>query len=213
MPGPASSTATGDFWVFPATGTIQRQTNPLLRAALYEAGWYGFKTMAQAKAFAASNVITQTKQGVGGAVSATTGGLSDIGDFFHRITEAQTWTRVGEVVLGGILIYAGVRALSQGNAPVSAVTSAHKQALGATKRVASKAATVAVPEARMAGRTAAKRVAPKATARVAAHRAQVQKYGAKKPYKPPAPKPPTTRITHVYYHKAAGPKKPGVKRP
>jgi hypothetical protein len=134
------------------------------------------------------------------------GGLAAIGDFFQRLTQASTWARVGEVALGGILIYAGVRALSSGSTTVGA--GARKSATRPVTKVATKAAKVAAPELRLAGRVAAKRVAPKTTARVSAHRTHVAKYGAKKPYRPPTPRPSvprvsqTTRTSHIYHHKA-----------
>ena len=40
--------------------------------------------------------------------------LADVGDFFHRLTEAATWERVGEIAAGVILLYVGVKALTQG---------------------------------------------------------------------------------------------------
>lgn len=36
------------------------------------------------------------------------GGLAGIGDFFGRLTEASTWVRVGEVVLGLVLLAVGI---------------------------------------------------------------------------------------------------------
>jgi hypothetical protein len=114
-------------------------------------------------------------------------GVADIGDFFHRLTEGSTWTRVGEVILGGILIYAGVRALSSGGSSV-----ASKPITRPAKKITKAAVKVAVPEARLASRVASKRIAPKAAAKVASHRSQVRKYGAKTPYGP--------RETHIYHH-------------
>lgn len=131
----------------------------------------------------ASNPWAQATQGAGLAP------LADIGNFFHALVQPHTWARVGEVVLGGILIYAGVKALSSGSTVNRGVRSAGSTV---TKPVR-KAAKIAVPEARLAGRVAAKRVAPKTTKRVAAHRAQVRKYGAKQPYVP--------RETHIYHHR------------
>jgi hypothetical protein len=104
-------------------------------------------------------------------------GLAAIGDFFHKLTLGQTWLRVAEVGVGGILLYAGLRALGHQTAPNVAV----KHGARPVRKVASTTAKVVVPEARLAGRTVAKRAAPKTTARVAAHRAQVRKYGAKRP--------------------------------
>jgi len=167
-------TSTGDWWVFPETGTIQRQSNPLLRGALAASGWTGFSTQAEAKAFAAGNPASKIKQDVSSGLT----GINAVGDFFHRITEPETWTRVGEVALGGILLYAGLRALTQGSGTVG--SGARKAAVKPVRKVTRTAAKVAIPEARYAGRITAKRVAPKTTARVAAHRTQVKKYGGRR---------------------------------
>lgn len=107
-------------------------------------------------------------------------GLSDIGDFFHRLTESNTWVRVGEVIFGGIILWAGVKAVTSqtpvGNAARATTRTARKPARTALRVVA--------PEARLAGRTAAKKIAPKTTQRVAAHRQQVRQYGGKRAYNP-----------------------------
>jgi hypothetical protein len=138
------------------------------------------------------------------------GGLADIGNFFHELSEGATWERVGEVLLGGILVYAGIRALTHGS--TVAGSGARKAATSPVKKAAKAAVTVAAPEARLATRVAAKRVAPKTTRRVAVHRENVRKYGAKKPYSPPKPRVSTPRVSHtvreshIYHHK--GPKKP-----
>jgi hypothetical protein len=124
--------------------------------------------------------------------------LASVGDFFHRLTESQTWIRVGEVIGGGIVLYVGLRALASGSSTVG--TGARKAVTKPVSRTAKKAITVAAPEARLATRAAAKRVAPKTTGRVTAHRAKVAKYGAKKPYQPPAPRQPTVRVSHIYHH-------------
>ena len=68
-----------------------------------------FATKAQAQAW-----ITKTETDLPGAHLAGLGapnplsGLSSIGDFFSRLGEANTWIRVGEVVIGVILIAVGV---------------------------------------------------------------------------------------------------------
>lgn len=108
-------------------------------------------------------------------------GINAVGDFFQRLTQPATWTRVGEVLLGGILVYVGVRALAHGSGSSPATKPVTKPA----KKVVTKAASVVVPEARLATRVAAKRAAPKTTARVAQHRAVVAQYGQKRPYSPP----------------------------
>jgi hypothetical protein len=38
-------------------------------------------------------------------------GLAAIGDFFARLTQANTWIRVGEFVAGGLILYVGLKAL------------------------------------------------------------------------------------------------------
>ena len=38
-------------------------------------------------------------------------GLAAIGDFFGRLTEANTWIRVGEFVAGALLLYIGLKAV------------------------------------------------------------------------------------------------------
>jgi hypothetical protein len=130
-------------------------------------------------------------------------GVQEIGDFFHRLTEKATWVRVVEVLAGGVLVYAGVRALAQGSPVVG--SGARKSVTKPVRKVAKTAVKVAAPEARLAARTAAKRRAPKTTARVAAHRERVAKYGAKTPYRPPVKRPPTTRVSHIYHHKEVKP--------
>jgi len=107
-------------------------------------------------------------------------GVTDIGDFFHRLTEGSTWVRVGEVIFGGIILWSGIKALTSQTAVGNAASSAKRTA----SKPAKAAAKVAVPEARYAGRLAAKRVAPKTTARIASHRTQVRQYGGKRPYNP-----------------------------
>jgi hypothetical protein len=134
-------------------------------------------------------------------------GLTDIGDFFHRLTEGSTYVRIGEVVLGGILVYAGIRALTSGSTVVKGARNAGSTITSPARKVTGAAVKVAVPEARLASRVAAKRVAPKATARVASHRAQVKKYGAKTPYSTPAPRPATLRVSHIYHHTTPKPKR------
>lgn len=130
--------------------------------------------------------------------------LEDVGNFFRALTQSSTWVRVGEVLAGGILLYAGVRALAQGS-PIAG-TQARKAVTRPAKKVATKAVKVAVPEARLATRVAAKRVAPKTTARVAKHRERVRRYGGKTPYRPPAPRQPIVhRVerTSTIIHKKA----------
>jgi hypothetical protein len=148
----------------------------------------------------ASNPLGAAIQGSGLAP------LVDIGQFFHTLREGKTWTRVAEVAVGGILVYAGVRALTSGSTVNRGVRNATSTVTKPVRKTAKSAVKVAVPEVRLARRTAAKRVAPKTTARVAAHRQQVAKYGQKKPYSAPT-RTTSRRVTHIYHHKV-GPKTP-----
>jgi len=132
-------------------------------------------------------------------------GLEAVGDFFNRLSQGQTWVRVGEVALGGILVYAGIRALTHGSPAVG--SGARQTASKPVKKVAKAAITVAAPEARVASRAIAKKAAPKATARVAAHREHVAKYGQKKPYKPPPPREPRVTYRVSTIHHVKGPPK------
>lgn len=51
--------------------------------------------------------------------------LADVGDFFHRLTEAATWERVGELAVGAILLYIGIHALTQGTQAGKAAKKTH----------------------------------------------------------------------------------------
>jgi hypothetical protein len=128
----------------------------------------------------ASNPLAAGAAGAESAIGNAIPGVTDIGDFFHRLTEGSTWVRVGEVIFGGIILWAGVKALTSQTAAGNAASSVKRTAVKPVKAVAK----VAVPEARYAGRVAAKRAAPKTTARIASHRAQVRQYGGKRPYNP-----------------------------
>jgi hypothetical protein len=209
MAGPptAAQKAAKDWYVSPG-GNVWQATGT--EATLLKlAGWQGPMTYNQALVIegtvpAPLKDVNQAVTSVGADALSTTSALGEVGDFFHRITEGQTWVRVGEVALGGILLYAGIRALASGSPAVG--SGARKTVTKPVRKTATRVASVAVPEARLATRVAAKRVAPKTTGRVAAHRTRVAKYGAKKPYSPPVkrqPAPPrvTTRVSHIYHHK------------
>jgi hypothetical protein len=135
-----------DYWVNPATDTIQRQSNRLLA---YAAGYVlGPFTWAEAQAQLAGlkHVGTgglsglpgsagQAGQAIGNA-APNIAGVAAIGDFFNRLTQPSTWIRVGEVAAGLLLLYLGLNATMQGTAAGNAVQSATKTA----KRVAEVAA-------------------------------------------------------------------------
>jgi hypothetical protein len=64
--------------------------------------------------------------------AANLAGVGAIGDFFNRITEPNTWLRVGEVVVGLLILYIGLKATTAqtpvGNAVKSAAAPAKKAA-------------------------------------------------------------------------------------
>lgn len=73
---------------------------------------------------AAQNYISSESSGFGsGQVPSPLSGLAAIGDFFARLTQKNTWVRVGEVVIGLVLVAIGVNAMFKG-APLKAVTGA-----------------------------------------------------------------------------------------
>jgi hypothetical protein len=129
------------------------------------------KEQAQPGGANASNPVAAAVQGSGLAP------LADIGQFFHALTEGKTWTRVAEVAVGGILVYAGVRALAQGSTVNRGVRNATSTITKPARKTTKAAAKIVVPEVRLASRVTAKRAAPKTTARIAAHRTQVHRYG------------------------------------
>lgn len=58
---------------------------------------------------AAANSFYKAQQGfLGGHLPSPLSGLAAIGDFFHRLTEGNTWLRIGEGLLGIILIALGI---------------------------------------------------------------------------------------------------------
>jgi hypothetical protein len=48
--------------------------------------------------------------------AAGLGGIAAIGDFFNRLTQGNTWLRVGEVIAGLLLLYLGANALFRNTA-------------------------------------------------------------------------------------------------
>lgn len=134
-----------DYFVNIVSHTIQRISNPLLQQAALAAGYIGPYDYQTARGVAAglahesgttpsgTNPLTTGQQAAKGATSAL-GGVAAIGDFFNRLTEKNTWLRVGEVVAGLLLLYIGLKAVTTGTPvgeaaksvtkPVKAVASA-----------------------------------------------------------------------------------------
>jgi hypothetical protein len=121
-----------------ATGALPSQTMP---AGYRQEPDTGFPTKAAAQAFAATFNKSGVGKGATGAVpyndyinaglpgSNPLSGLSAIGDFFSRLTEASTWLRIAEAVLGIGLIIVGLAKLAGDSAIGRAATKAGKAAL------------------------------------------------------------------------------------
>ena len=127
-----------DYWVNPVTDTIQRQSNRLLA---YATGYVlGPITWGEAQAQLAGlkHVGTGGLSGLPGSAGSqgqaignaapNIAGVAAIGDFFNRLTQTNTWIRVGEFVAGGLLLYLGLNAAMRGTAAGNAVQSATKTA-------------------------------------------------------------------------------------
>jgi len=59
----------------------------------------------------ASNPLAAGLQG-----AANIGGIAAIGDFFNRLTQKNTWIRVGEVLAGLMLVWIGFNAITKDTA-------------------------------------------------------------------------------------------------
>lgn len=122
-----------DYYVNIVTHTIQQQSNPLLGQALEAAGFLGPFTFAKAQQVAAGKAAGEgpVVSGVTNATSAVgkgLGGINAIGDFFNRLTEGNTWLRVGEVAAGLLILYIGLNAVMKGTPVEAATQSATKTA-------------------------------------------------------------------------------------
>jgi hypothetical protein len=139
LPAPAQAHPGNDYYVNGITNTIQRQANPLLAAALKTSGWLGPYTWAEAKSVANSPGLTIPVPGMPGSENVTVptsgvgisnplGGVAAIGDFFNRLTQPNTWIRVGEVLAGLVLIWIGLNALTKDTAVGRGIQSAKRGA-------------------------------------------------------------------------------------
>lgn len=121
MPSPTPQPS-GGYYVFPTTGTIQRQTNPLLAAALKGSGWAGpYASMTAAHAAINSGIAQKVKSDAGSLT-----GVNAIGSFFNRLTAKNTWLRAGEFGIGFLFVYVSAKAMFPGQ--VSAVAKPVKKA-------------------------------------------------------------------------------------
>jgi hypothetical protein len=61
-----------------------------------------------------------------GLQAANLGGINAIGDFFNRLTQPNTWIRVGEVIGGLLLVYIGLKATTSGTEVATAAKTGAK---------------------------------------------------------------------------------------
>jgi hypothetical protein len=104
--GPFGIPPGGPWFIFQATGTIQRQSNPVLAMGLANSGWVGFATQAEAKAalaysksHGAPTVAQAAKNNIPGF-----SGIDAVGNFFNKLSEGNMWLRIGEFAIGAILV-------------------------------------------------------------------------------------------------------------
>ena len=124
---PAGGTSGGGtWWVVPVPGGIAR-TGPsasalyqAVQAASRPAGTVAgpFSTQAAAEAW----ISAKDKSPI--TVPSPLTGLNAIGDFFNKLGEANTWIRVGEVLLGVVLIAVGVARITGAQNVISQVVKA-----------------------------------------------------------------------------------------
>lgn len=109
--------ATGGYYTNPVTGTIQQQTNRILGEGLVAAGWNGpYPTMAAAHAALNASGGSLGQKATGAATSV-------VSDTLKPLFQKAIWLRVGEVVVGLILLGIGLNSLLKGK-PLQVVTSA-----------------------------------------------------------------------------------------
>jgi len=110
-----------------ATGQVILDTNAItaqgdkLRVAIDPAQWHEYATNADMLAAIAAhhwpppqyqNSVAQNVANAPGQAAQLLTGLPAIGDFFQRLTQGSTWIRVGEFLLGALLLISGALHLS-----------------------------------------------------------------------------------------------------
>lgn len=88
--------------------SIKQASNQAQKNALVKQGYYAwFTSQSNAQSFVSAE---QNPYESGNPQNAIPG-LEDIGNFFHEISEAATWERVAEFIVGGLLVYIGFKAV------------------------------------------------------------------------------------------------------
>lgn len=108
-----------------AVNVVQSASTPATPASGKVFGPYATQAAAQAEAKASPSTGQIIALGVNAGLGSATGGavgdtqtgspltgLAAIGDFFSRLTQANTWERIGMVLLGIVLVAAGVAHLT-----------------------------------------------------------------------------------------------------
>lgn len=136
-------TATGGYYINVASGTIQRQTNPLLAAALLAAGFIGpYATPAAAKAALPGG--RDLSGDVTGAASkaASSAGSAASSAIIGFIKQGGIWERGAEIIIGILVLYIGLKAITT---PQGA-TASTRTVKDTAKTIGSKLKEVAVAE-------------------------------------------------------------------
>lgn len=107
--GPAGVPPGGPWFVFPLTGTIQRQSNPVLAYGLVMAGAIGFASKTDAETVAHKYSIPADASAAGAAAA---GAISGVDSFLAKLSDSNTWLRVVEIMLGAILVAIGLAKLT-----------------------------------------------------------------------------------------------------
>lgn len=99
-----------DYFVFPLTGSIQRQADPVAQFALKNSGWQGPFTYAEAKAFGDKSQKNLHKDvpGLPNPLAGLSGVIGAIDTFFRALADPYMWRSLAWIVGGALLIIAGV---------------------------------------------------------------------------------------------------------
>jgi hypothetical protein len=111
---------------------------PTKLQAAAAAGRYNSKPASQRETPGSKPFAPNALTGPGGLpkLANPLGGINAIGDFFNRLTQPNTWIRVGEAVAGLLLVYLGLSAVMRGTEAQRQVTKVRSTA----KKVAAVAA-------------------------------------------------------------------------
>lgn len=130
----------GKDWLYNKhTGAIIHQTGVTKYLTLHNPAnlvmdppWLQFATKAEAEAYKKAHPPTPQTGPAGGIANATTGAenaganalptLTDINGFVSALSQRQTWLRIGEGLLGLILIAVGVMAITKSSSVGQAAT-------------------------------------------------------------------------------------------